>query len=144
MTRPRASRSWRWLAALLVAALAGLPGDAEAKRKKRPPDRSSQRGGKKASPPLKPQAARPAAPAPSTPAETPAPAGAGSPPPEVNVADRIEFDERAIGGQTARPGTVRLFERRDSDLRSMVHTRRGLRGAIVRSILGRPPAAKDK
>jgi len=137
----------RMLPILLVALVlaATWPGDAEAKRKKRrPPERSSQssekRSDKKSDPPAqKPEPARPApaSPQPASAAEVPAP-------PEARIADRIEFDERAVGGQTARPGTVRLFERRDSELRSMVHTRRSLRGAIVRSILGTQPTAQGK
>jgi hypothetical protein len=56
---------------------------------------------------------------------------------EVIRESRIEFDERLIAGQTAKPGSVRIFERRDSDLASLVSLHRQLRGAIVRSILGR-------
>ena len=128
MGTPMAS-GLRVLVVLLAAALLGS-GRAEAKRRKRH-DVAPKSAPK---PKEEPEKARPkvAEPTPATP-----------PPPDLEVSGRIEFDERLVGGQTAKPGTVRLFERRDSELRSMVRTRRDLRGAVVRSILGTEPAAKE-
>jgi hypothetical protein len=85
--------------------------------------------------PEAPAAAPPQAPAPtrqqSTTAGKSAEPDAGG---EIKRGERIEFDERLIQGQTAKAGALYLFDRKPSDLRSMVHERESYRGEIVRQI----------
>jgi hypothetical protein len=140
--RLRRMTVWRAIVSVLIFGFlsAALPADARKKKKRANRPTAAQ----------KQKAQKPAPKAPSRPAtqEPDRLAPAGEEPPtarnvagEESVTNRIEFDERLIAGQTAKPGAVRLFERRDSDLKSIVQARRDLRSEVVRSILGRQPEA---
>lgn len=135
------------LRAIVIALIFGflsaaVPADARKKRKRNSRPAATQK--QKAQKPAQKAVAKPLV---GEEPERLAPAG-DAPPTARNVAgaeesitSRIEFDERLIAGQTSKPGAVRLFERRDSDLKSIVQARRDLRGEVVRSILGREPEA---
>lgn len=47
---------------------------------------------------------------------------------------RVDFDDRLIQGQTNKSGAIYIFERKSSDLRSMVRRRKSFRKEIYRSI----------
>lgn len=47
---------------------------------------------------------------------------------------RVDFDDRLIQGQTNKSGAIYIFERKSSDLRSMVRRRKSFRKEIFRSI----------
>jgi len=46
-------------------------------------------------------------------------------------ASRIEFDERLIMGQSLKSGAVYLFERKDSEIQSMLKTRKDFRKELL-------------
>ncbi len=46
-------------------------------------------------------------------------------------ARRIEFDERLIMGQSLKSGAVYLFERKDSEIQSMLNIRRDFRKKLL-------------
>jgi hypothetical protein len=47
---------------------------------------------------------------------------------------RIDFDERLVQGQTKRAEALYLFERKDSEIRSMVFRRKSFRQEILRKL----------
>jgi len=53
---------------------------------------------------------------------------------QIKRGERIEFDERLIQGQTAKAGALYLFDRKPSDLRSMVHERESYRTEMVEQV----------
>ena len=103
---------------------------------------------KRSKPPASAPAREPRPPAPVPPAhavpDTPAPAPratARDAKPAVTAArevvqreSRIEFDERLVQGQTA-AGAIYLFQRSDSELRSMVEPPDSFRDRTVRKLL---------
>lgn len=99
----------RALVVVGVAAALSAPGPAAGARRKasRPPEKAPE----------------------SAPAKSEPEAGSA-----IKRGERIEFDERLMQGQTARAGALYLFDRKPSDLRSMVRERESYRGEIVREI----------
>jgi len=71
-------------------------------------------------------------------------AGEGSEPVEPQQArefkrpSRMEFDERLIMGQSLKSGAVYLFERKDSEIQSMLRIRKDYRKELLEPI--EPPA----
>ena len=49
-------------------------------------------------------------------------------------AERIEFDERLIMGQSLKSGAVYLFERKDSEIQSMLKVRKDFRKELLEPI----------
>jgi len=47
---------------------------------------------------------------------------------------RVDFDERLVQGQTKKAEALYLFERKDSEIRSMVFRRKSFRKEIVRKL----------
>jgi hypothetical protein len=47
---------------------------------------------------------------------------------------RVDFDDRLIQGQSNKSGAIYIFERKSSELRSMVRRRTSFRDEIIRSI----------
>jgi hypothetical protein len=113
-------RLLRVLAATVVALTLTASGPAiAAKKNVKPPERPPE-----SSAPVRTPSAAKAAPEPDTSGE-------------IKRGDRIEFDERLIQGQTAKAGALYLFDRKPSDLRSMVHERSSYRTEIVHEIFPR-------
>ncbi len=50
---------------------------------------------------------------------------------------RINFDERLVKGQTAKAGSVYIYERQEIEIRSLVRERARLRDKIVRTVFDR-------
>jgi hypothetical protein len=137
-----------WIALVAVASLGlFLDGEAGAKKgkpvHKGKPAPAAPRPGKPAPvadvpqpmPDPPPAAARPV---PSRPVAAPAP-----PPPKsgrevVERESKIEFDERAIQGQTA-SGAIYLFQRGESEFRSMIQVPDSFRERTVKQILPDAP-----
>ncbi|MEW6441115.1 MAG: hypothetical protein AB1640_09305 [bacterium] len=49
-------------------------------------------------------------------------------------AGRIDFDERLIMGQSLKAGAIYLFERKDSEIRSMIRIRKDYRKELLEPI----------
>ena len=47
---------------------------------------------------------------------------------------RVNFDERLIQGQTAKAGSVYIFDRAQSEIRSLVRRKRSFRMKIIRTV----------
>ena len=47
---------------------------------------------------------------------------------------RVNFDERLIKGQTTKAGSVYIFDRQQSEVRSLVNRRRSFRRKILRTV----------
>lgn len=47
---------------------------------------------------------------------------------------RIEFDPRAVEGQTKKAGAIYLFQRQDADLKSLVERRKSFREEVLRKL----------
>ena len=47
---------------------------------------------------------------------------------------RVNFDERLIKGQTTKAGSVYIFDRQESEIRSLVDRKRKFRDKIIRTI----------
>jgi hypothetical protein len=122
-----------------AALLFALAGGAEAKKKHAPPPPH-----KRAAPAAVPEEMTPVAdtPAPAAAAPSRAPSraeapvrgGAGGQREVVQRESKIEFDERMVQGQTA-SGAIYLFQRGDSEFRSMVDMPSSFRDRTVRELL---------
>lgn len=76
-------------------------------------------------------------PPPPPPQPDPAPADNGGGAPIMTTRRgpaRVDFDDRLIQGQTNKSGAIYIFERKSSELRSMVRRRTSFREEIYRSI----------
>jgi hypothetical protein len=91
----------------------------------------------------KKKAEQPAPPAEETPAPAPAPAaetpgggdsGGGELMGTRRGPARVDFDDRLIQGQTNKSGAIYIFERKNSEIHSMVRRRTSFREEILRSI----------
>ena len=47
---------------------------------------------------------------------------------------RVNFDERLIKGQTTKAGSVYIFDRQQSEVRSLVNRKRSFRHKILRTV----------
>jgi hypothetical protein len=47
---------------------------------------------------------------------------------------RVNFDERLIKGQTTKAGSVYIFDRAESEIRSLVDRKRSFRKKIIRTV----------
>ena len=47
---------------------------------------------------------------------------------------RINFDERLIKGQTTKAGSVYIFDRQQSEIRSLIDRKRQFRQKIIRTV----------
>ncbi len=47
---------------------------------------------------------------------------------------RVDFDERLIKGQTTKAGSVYIFDRQQSDIRSLINKHRKFRYKIIRTV----------
>ena len=47
---------------------------------------------------------------------------------------RVNFDERLIKGQTNKAGSVYIFDRQESDLKSLVSRKRKFRPKVIRTV----------
>ncbi len=47
---------------------------------------------------------------------------------------RVNFDERLIKGQTTKAGSVYIFDRQESEIRSLVDRKRSFRKKIIRTV----------
>lgn len=47
---------------------------------------------------------------------------------------RMDFDERLIKGQTTKAGSVYIFDRQESEIRSLVKRKRSFRWKIIRTV----------
>jgi len=47
---------------------------------------------------------------------------------------RVNFDERLIKGQTAKSGSVYIFERQETGISSLVNRQRRFRGRIIKTV----------
>ncbi len=47
---------------------------------------------------------------------------------------RVDFDDRLIKGQTARAGSVYIYDRQEIDIRSLVRRTRSFRARIIRTV----------
>jgi len=47
---------------------------------------------------------------------------------------RVNFDERLIKGQTTKAGSVYIFDRQESEIRSLVNRKRAFRYKIIRTV----------
>ena len=47
---------------------------------------------------------------------------------------RVNFDERLIKGQTTKAGSVYIFDRQQSEVRSLIERKRSFRHKIVRTV----------
>lgn len=47
---------------------------------------------------------------------------------------RVNFDERLIKGQTAKAGSVYIFDRQQSEVRSLVERNRSFKHKIIRTV----------
>lgn len=63
--------------------------------------------------------------------ETARPASAGGGAPTFRRARHIEFDERLIMGQSLKAGALYLFERKDSEIQSMIKVREDYREELL-------------
>lgn len=55
----------------------------------------------------------------------------GAPPPSLKRARHMEFDERLIMGQSLKSGALYLFERKDSEIQTMLKIRRDYRQELL-------------
>ena len=63
--------------------------------------------------------------------------GGGAPAPEAlkrRGTNRIEFDPRAVEGQTKKAGAIYLFQRKDAELKSLVERRKTFREEILKKL----------
>ena len=51
--------------------------------------------------------------------------------------NRVDFDERIIKGQTAQSGAVYLFQRKDTQLKSLIKTKKSYQKEIVEEIFSK-------
>ena len=119
------SRTWKRGLAPCFLALASLMAGGPATAKKPAPAPAAKTA------PAKAEAADRAA--------APAPASAGSARETVQRESRIEFDERLVQGQTA-AGAIYLFQRGESEFRSMIKLPESFRDRTVRQLL--PPSSR--
>jgi hypothetical protein len=47
---------------------------------------------------------------------------------------RVNFDERLIKGQTTKAGSVYIFDRQESEIRSLVDRKRNFRQKIIKTV----------
>lgn len=47
---------------------------------------------------------------------------------------RVNFDERLIKGQTTKAGSVYIFDRQESEIRSLVERKRNFRHKIIKTV----------
>jgi len=63
--------------------------------------------------------------------------GGSAPAPEAlkrRGTTRIEFDPRAVEGQTKKAGAIYLFQRKDAELKSLVERRKTFREEILKKL----------
>ncbi len=120
---------------LVGPAAAALPGAEQARRWRADADTDEQvvaRRGRKRRAKKKKATPTPAA-APAAPAPAPAESGGGVMT-RRRGPSRVDFDDRLIQGQTNKSGAIYIFERKSSELHSMVRRRTTFREEILRSI----------
>ena len=118
------SRAPMWILRGRCIVLAGMVAAGSASAKKPAPAPASKTA------PAKAEADR---------AATPAPASGGGARETVQRESRIEFDERLVQGQTA-AGAIYLFQRGESEFRSMIKLPESFRDRTVRQLL--PPSSR--
>jgi hypothetical protein len=122
-------RAW-WIAAITASMLFAV-GHADARGRTHASHHGHHRKKKSAPEPVKLPEPSPAE---TTPA--PAPQASNDAPVTHHGPTRIDFDDRLIQGQTNKAGAVYLYDRKELQVRSMVHLRESFRQEIYEDAYG--------